>query len=75
MTKPTAALFAMIAVAAVVPAVWSPAEVSGTAEQQMACTQDAFRFCSSEVPDVARVTACMTRNLKKLSPLCRAQFR
>jgi hypothetical protein len=45
-----------------------------TAEQEQACTNDAFRLCSSEIPDVDRVTACMVRNKAQLSPPCRAQF-
>ncbi|MBV8697768.1 hypothetical protein [Bradyrhizobium sp.] len=45
-----------------------------TPEQQQACTGDAFRLCSSEIPDVDRVTACMIRNKRQLSPECRAQF-
>ncbi|WFU16048.1 hypothetical protein [Bradyrhizobium sp. CB3481] len=48
---------------------------SYTAEQQQACTGDAFRLCSSDIPDVERVTACMIRNKSQLSPPCRAQFR
>lgn len=45
-----------------------------TAEQEQACTGDAFRLCSSEIPDVDRVTACMARRRTELSPPCRAQF-
>ncbi|MGJ5176593.1 hypothetical protein ACQR16_06595 [Bradyrhizobium oligotrophicum] len=45
-----------------------------TAEQEQACTGDAFRLCSSEIPDVDRVTACMVRRQAELSPPCRAQF-
>jgi hypothetical protein len=48
---------------------------SYTAEQQQACTGDAFRLCSSDIPDVDRITACMIRNKSQLSPPCRAQFR
>jgi len=48
---------------------------AGNAEQQRACQNDAFTFCSSEIPDVKRITACMVRNLKRLSPECRVQFR
>ena len=48
---------------------------AGNAEQQRACQHDALAFCSSEIPDVERITACMVRNLKKLSPECRVQFR
>jgi hypothetical protein len=46
-----------------------------TAEQQQACSPDAFRLCSSEIPDVDRVTACMVRNKSQLSPQCRVFFR
>ena len=45
-----------------------------TPEQQQACSGDAFRLCSSEIPDVDRITACMVRNKAQLSPECRAQF-
>ena len=45
-----------------------------TAEQQQACMPDAFRLCSSEIPDVDRITACMIRNRSQLSPQCRASF-
>ncbi len=46
-----------------------------TPEQQQACSPDAFRLCSAEIPDVDRITACMIRNKSQLSPQCRAFFR
>ena len=46
-----------------------------TPEQEQMCTGDAFRLCSSEIPDVDRVTACMVRQRSQLSPGCRALFR
>jgi hypothetical protein len=46
-----------------------------TQEQQAACSNDAFRLCSAEIPDVDRVTACMVRNQTQLSPGCRVYFR
>ena len=46
-----------------------------TPEQEQACTSDAFRLCSSEIPNVDRVTACMVAKKSQLSPPCRAQFR
>ena len=46
-----------------------------TPEQEQACTGDAFRLCSAEIPDVGRVTACMVAKKDQLSPPCRAQFR
>ncbi len=45
-----------------------------TAEQQQACTGDAFRFCAAEIPNIDRITACMVRHRAELSPACRAQF-
>jgi hypothetical protein len=54
----------------------SPAAGQGyTPEQEQACTNDAFRLCSAEIPDVDRVTACMVAKKSQLSPPCRAQFR
>jgi hypothetical protein len=55
--------------------IWSTAGHAYTAEQQQACTGDAFRLCSSDIPDVDRITACMIRNKSQLSPPCRAHFR
>jgi hypothetical protein len=46
-----------------------------TPEQQQACQPDAFRLCSSEIPDVDRVTACMVAKKSQLSPECRKFFR
>jgi hypothetical protein len=46
-----------------------------TAEEQQACSGDAFRLCSAEIPDVDRVTSCMIRNKSQLSPECRVFFR
>ena len=48
---------------------------SYTPEQEQACTGDAFRLCSSEIPDISRVTACMVAKKSQLSPACRAHFR
>src|ERR1043166_3080024 len=46
-----------------------------TAEQQQACTGDAFRVCGSEIPNIDRITVCMIRNKALLSPGCRVFFR
>jgi hypothetical protein len=46
-----------------------------TPEEQAACSDDAFRLCSADIPDVDRVTVCMVRNKAQLSPRCRAFFR
>ena len=44
----------------------------GSPEQRAACMGDVFKFCSSEIPSVPKVTACMTANAAKLSPACKA---
>jgi hypothetical protein len=46
-----------------------------TQEEQQACQPDAFRLCSSEIPDVDRITACMIARRSQLSPECRRFFR
>ena len=43
-----------------------------TAEQRSACMGDAFRLCSSEIPDVDRVLICMRSHKSSLSDHCRA---
>lgn len=46
-----------------------------TADQQQLCSDDAFRLCSSAIPDVDRVTACMVQRRAQLSPGCAQFFR
>jgi hypothetical protein len=43
-----------------------------SAEAQQMCTGDAFRLCSSEIPDVSRITACMLKQRASLSTGCRS---
>jgi len=45
-----------------------------TAEQQQMCTGDAMRLCSSEIPNVDRITACMVQKRAQLSDGCKAVF-
>ena len=46
----------------------------GTAEEREACTPDVFRLCSSEIPNVDKIIACMKAKKSKLSPKCKAVF-
>ena len=66
-------LIAGVALTVVVGA-WPAAGWSYTMEQQQACMGDAFRLCSSEIPDISRTTACMVRRQTELSPGCRVYF-
>jgi hypothetical protein len=52
----------------------SSAHASGTPEQRRACRSDAMRLCRQFVPNVPKITACMEKNIRKLSPACRAHF-
>ena len=46
----------------------------GTMEQQIACTPDVWRLCSSQIPDANRIVACLRQNTSQLSAPCRAVF-
>jgi hypothetical protein len=61
--------------AALSVSIWPAASRAYTPDEEQACSGDAFRLCSSEIPDVDRVTVCMVRNKSQLSPGCRAFFR
>ena len=43
---------------------------AGTAEQRAACTPDALRLCSSEIPNIPRIVACLRANKPNLSKPC-----
>ncbi len=43
----------------------------GTPAQQQACTPDVFRLCSSFIPDVPSITACLKQRRDDLSEECR----
>ena len=45
-----------------------------TPQQRAACEPDAMRLCNQYVPDVQRVSACMSHHRRYLSPACRAVF-
>ncbi len=63
-----ATLFALTATTALFT---SPVLAFSSEAQQM-CSADAMRLCSSEIPDIPRITACMVRNRHHVSPGCRA---
>jgi hypothetical protein len=46
----------------------------GTDEQRIACTPDVFRLCSSEIPSVDRIVACLKSKKSSLSADCQAVF-
>jgi hypothetical protein len=46
----------------------------GTPEQRAACAPDAFRLCSTYIPDPSGVEACLRQRKSELSEACRAVF-
>ena len=64
----------LLAVTAIAFAMLTTASQAYTPEQEQMCTGDAMRLCSSEIPDVDRITACMIRQRAMLSDGCKAVF-
>ena len=64
----------MLAATALAFGILTTASFAYTQEQQQLCSGDAMRLCSSEIPDVERVTACMIRQRALLSDGCKAVF-
>ena len=53
-------------------AVSSTSSFAFSAEAQSMCTGDAFRLCSSEIPNIPKITACMFKHRADLSTGCRS---
>jgi hypothetical protein len=49
----------------------SKASFAFSAEAQQMCTGDAFRLCSSDIPNIPAITACMFKHRADLSAGCR----
>ncbi|KRR10867.1 hypothetical protein CQ12_21625 [Bradyrhizobium jicamae] len=49
----------------------STASFAYSSEAQQMCTGDAFRLCSSEIPNIPKITACMIKRRAELSAGCR----
>ena len=61
----------VLAFAASVSTLSSTASFAFSAEAQQMCTGDAFRLCSSEIPNIPKITACMFKHRAELSAGCR----
>ncbi|MDR3485770.1 MAG: hypothetical protein P4M05_12765 [Bradyrhizobium sp.] len=61
----------MLAFAVSVSALSSTSSFAFSAEAQQMCTGDAFRLCSSEIPNIPAITACMVKHKADLSAGCR----
>jgi len=62
----------VLAVAASFSALSTTSSFAFSAEAQQMCTSDAFRLCSSEIPNIPKITACMIKHRSDLSTGCRA---
>jgi len=62
----------VLAVAASLTAVTSTSSFAYSEEARAQCTGDAFRLCSSEIPNISKITACMVKNRSNLSAGCRS---
>jgi hypothetical protein len=61
-----------LTIATTLGAMTSTQSFAYSAEAQQQCTGDAFRLCSSEIPNIPKITACMFKNRASLSAGCRA---
>lgn len=61
----------VLAFATSLSAVSSTSSFAFSAEAQQMCTGDAFRLCSSEIPNISKITACMVKHKAELSAGCR----
>src|SRR5207302_2985950 len=62
----------ILALAASLSALSTTSSFAFSAEAQQMCTSDAFRLCSSEIPNIPKITACMVKHRADLSSGCRA---
>jgi hypothetical protein len=62
----------ILAFAVSISALSSTSSFAFSAEAQQMCSGDAFRLCSSEIPNISKITACMYKNRSNLSSGCRA---
>ena len=63
---------AVLAFAASLSVLSSQPSFAFSAEAQQMCTGDAFRLCSSDIPNIPAITACMFKHRTELSSGCRA---
>lgn len=66
--------FMVASVSLVLTTPLATAHAQGTPQQRSACMGDAFRFCGADIPNVARIEACLSQNRSNLTPACAAEF-
>jgi hypothetical protein len=63
----------VLACAVSVSALSSTSSFAFSAEAQQMCMSDAFRLCSSEIPNIPKITAGMVKHRADLRAGCRAE--
>jgi hypothetical protein len=71
-TKAISKASLVLAFAATIASFSATSSFAFSSEAQQMCTGDAFRLCSSEIPNVSKITACMIKHRSDLSSGCRA---
>ncbi len=66
--------FAVIAATVLYSTATIGQESRGTPEQRAACAPDAFRLCSSYIPDASKIETCLRLKKSELSGPCRMVF-
>ena len=61
----------VLAFAVSIATLGSTSSFAFSSEAQQMCTGDAFRLCSSEIPNIPKITACMIKHRAELSSGCR----
>ncbi len=71
-TKTLRTAILALTIAASLGALTSTQSFAYSSEAQSQCTGDAFRLCSSEIPNIPKITACMFKHRSELSAGCRS---
>ena len=71
LTKTLRKAILALTIATSLAAMTSTQSYAYSAEAQQQCTGDAFRLCSSEIPNIPKITACMYKHRTELSVGCR----
>ena len=74
MTKISNPLFAAMILAGLIGVTGAHAQFEPTAADRAACDKDAFKLCTSAMPNKDAVMQCLRGKKAQLSPRCRAQF-
>jgi hypothetical protein len=74
MKRTTVRAGSLLAATAFALTMWTTASFAYSPDQERLCTGDAMRLCGHYIPDVDRITACMTEKYAQLSDGCKAVF-